>query len=60
MEFNGEASLVFVENQGTGLFLEDEADLASYRLALGNILNAALAPPATVDLLAALVAESPS
>ena len=60
LEFNGESSLVFVENQGTGLFLEDEADLASYRLALGNILNAALAPPATVDLLAALVAESPS
>ncbi len=60
LEFNGEASLVFVENHRTGLFLEDEADLAGYRLALGNILNAALAPPATVDLLAALVAENPS
>jgi transcriptional regulator with XRE-family HTH domain len=60
LEFNGEASLVFVENHRTGLFLEDTADLAGYRLALGNILNAALAPPATVDLLAALVAESPS
>ncbi len=60
LEFNGEGALVFVENQGTGLFLEDEADLAGYRLALGNILNAALAPPATVDLLAALVAETPS
>ena len=60
LEFDGEASLVFVENHRTGLFLEDEADLAGYRLALGNILNAALAPPATVDLLAALVAENPS
>ncbi len=60
LEFDGEATLVFVENQRTGLFLEEAADLAAYRLALGNILNAALAPPATVELLAALAAESPS
>ncbi len=60
LEFNGEAALVHVENHRTGLFLEEAADLAGYRLALGNILNAALAPPATVELLAALVVESPS
>ncbi|MDQ3887191.1 MAG: helix-turn-helix domain-containing protein [Actinomycetota bacterium] len=60
LEFDGESALVFVENHRTGLFLEEAADLAGYRLALGNILNAALAPPATVELLAALAAESPN
>jgi hypothetical protein len=35
-------------------------DLAGYPLALRNILDAAHAPPAKVDLLAALAAESPS
>ncbi|MFN2495600.1 MAG: helix-turn-helix domain-containing protein [Pseudonocardiaceae bacterium] len=60
LEFDGDAGLVLVENHRTGLFLEEAADLAGYRLALGNILNAAHAPPATVDLLAALAAESPS
>ena len=60
LEFDGEAALVHVENQRTGLFLEEAADLAGYRLALGNILNVALAPPASVELIAALAAESPS
>jgi transcriptional regulator with XRE-family HTH domain len=57
LEFAEEPALVFVENQSTGLFLEEEADLAAYRVALGNILNAALAPPATAELIVQLAAE---
>jgi len=49
-----------VENQSTGLFLEEEADLAAYRLALGTILYSALAPAATIEFIAALAAEGPS
>ncbi len=60
LEFAEEPALVFVENQSTGLFLEEEADLAAYRLALGTILYAALAPPATIEFIAALAAEGPS
>jgi hypothetical protein len=51
---------VYQENHGTELFLEEEADLAAYRLALGTILYAALAPPATIEFIAALAAECPS
>jgi hypothetical protein len=46
-----------MENQSTGLFLEEEVDLAAYRLALGTILNAALAPAATTELVAQIAAE---
>ncbi|MCA1674202.1 MAG: hypothetical protein LC799_19100 [Actinobacteria bacterium] len=46
-----------MENQSTGLFLEEEADLSAYRLALGAILTVALAPPATIEFIAALGAE---
>ncbi len=56
LEFDEEPALVFVENQGTGLFLE-EVDLAAYRVALGNILNAALAPAATTELITQIAAE---
>ncbi|MGH3841926.1 MAG: helix-turn-helix domain-containing protein [Pseudonocardiaceae bacterium] len=57
LEFAEEPALVFVENQETGLFLEEEGDLAAYRLALGTILNAALAPAATTELIAQITAE---
>lgn len=57
LEFAEEPALVFIENQSTGLFLEEEADLAAYRLALGTILNAALAPAATVELIIQIAAE---
>jgi len=60
LEFAEEPALVHVENHCTGLFLEEEADLAAYRVALGTILAAALAPPATIELIAALAAEGPS
>jgi transcriptional regulator with XRE-family HTH domain len=53
LEFADEPDLVHVENQGTGMFLEEDADLASYRLALRNILTMSLAPAATMELIAA-------
>jgi hypothetical protein len=60
LEFAEEPALVYQENHGTELFLEEEADLAAYRLALGTILYSALAPPATIEFIAALAAECPS
>jgi Domain of unknown function (DUF5753)/Helix-turn-helix domain len=58
LEFAEEPALVHVENQVTGMFLEEEADLAGYRLALRNILNVALAPAATAELIGVIAAES--
>lgn len=58
LEFAEEPALVHVENQITGMFLEEEADLTGYRLALRNILNVSLAPAATADLIASIAAES--
>lgn len=57
LEFAEEPALVFMENQSTGLFLEEEVDLAAYRLALGTILNTALAPAATTELIAQIATE---
>lgn len=57
LEFADDPALVFVENHGTGLFLEEEAELSAYRLALGTILHAALAPAATLELIAQIAAE---
>jgi transcriptional regulator with XRE-family HTH domain len=57
LEFAEEPALAYLENHGTELFLEEEADLAAYRLALGNILHAALAPAATVELITQIAAE---
>ncbi len=57
LEFAEEPALVYLANQSTEMFLEEEADLAAYRLALGNILNAALAPAATAELITQIAAE---
>jgi transcriptional regulator with XRE-family HTH domain len=57
LEFDIEPDLVFVENQDTGLFLDEEADISAYRLALRNILDVALAPAATADLIVSIAAE---
>jgi transcriptional regulator with XRE-family HTH domain len=57
LEFVEEPTLVFVENQNLGLFLEDEADILAYRLALTNILRVALASDATADLIASIAAD---
>jgi transcriptional regulator with XRE-family HTH domain len=42
LEFTEEPDLVFVENHGTNMFLEEDRHLAAYRLALSNILAVAL------------------
>ncbi|MGQ0776630.1 MAG: helix-turn-helix domain-containing protein [Pseudonocardiales bacterium] len=57
MEFAEEPALVYLENHSTEMFLEEEADLSAYRLALGTILHAALAPAATAELIAQIAAE---
>ncbi|MBV9142274.1 MAG: helix-turn-helix domain-containing protein [Pseudonocardiales bacterium] len=57
LEFAEEPALVYMENHGTEMFLEEEADVAAYRVALGNILQAALAPAATTELIAQIVTE---
>lgn len=57
LEFAEDPDLVHVENQITGMFLEEDADLAGYRLALRNILNVALAPDATAALIDTIAAE---
>ncbi len=57
LELAEEPDLVHVENQITGMFLEEHADLTGYRLALRNILSVALAPDATAELIEAIAAE---
>ncbi|MGH3826168.1 MAG: helix-turn-helix domain-containing protein [Pseudonocardiaceae bacterium] len=57
LEFAEEPALVHVENHNTCLFLEEETDLAAYRLALGTILSTALAPAATTELITQIVAD---
>jgi hypothetical protein len=47
-----------MENHETGMFLEEDADVASYRLALRNILSVSLAPAATLELIATIAAEA--
>jgi transcriptional regulator with XRE-family HTH domain len=58
LDFESEPGLVFVENHETGIFLDDEADLAGYRLAMRNILNLALAADATNEMIFSVTAET--
>jgi transcriptional regulator with XRE-family HTH domain len=57
MEFTEEPALVYVENHGTEMFLDEEPDLTTYRLVLENILHSALAPAATLELISQIAAE---
>lgn len=57
LELADEPDLMHVENQITGMFLEEDADLSGYRLALRNILGAALAPSATALLIDSIIVE---
>ncbi|MGH3564704.1 MAG: helix-turn-helix domain-containing protein [Pseudonocardia sp.] len=57
LEFAEEPALIYLENHSTVLFLEEEADVAAYRLALGTILQTALAPAATAELIVQIAAE---
>jgi transcriptional regulator with XRE-family HTH domain len=57
MDFADEPTVVHVENQTLGLFLEEKEDLASYRLAMGNILGKALTPAESATFIAAVAEE---
>ncbi|HET9140571.1 helix-turn-helix transcriptional regulator [Actinophytocola sp.] len=58
LEFADEASMGFVENHDTGLFIEEGVELERYRLAMRNILGLALSPDESAGLVAAVAAES--
>ena len=58
LEFLEEPTLVFVENQNTGLFLEDDVDILAYRVAFTNILGVTLASDATADLIMSITGDS--
>ncbi|MFC4854682.1 helix-turn-helix domain-containing protein [Actinophytocola glycyrrhizae] len=57
LEFEDEPSLVYTENQVTSMFLDEKEDVAAYRVALGNILNEALEPAESAQLIASLAEE---
>jgi transcriptional regulator with XRE-family HTH domain len=57
LEFEDEPSLVYTENQVTSMFLDEKEDIAAYRVALGNILNEALEPAESAELIAKLADE---
>lgn len=57
LEFEDEPSLVFIENHHFGMFLDEKEDIAAYRVALGNILNEALEPAKSAELIANLAEE---
>lgn len=57
IELADEPHLVHIENQITGMFLEEDADLNGYRLALRNILGVALAADATATLIDTIATE---
>lgn len=57
MDFTDEPSLVYLENQTSCTFLDEQADVAAYRAALSNILNVALEPAESVELIAKLAAD---
>jgi transcriptional regulator with XRE-family HTH domain len=57
MDFEDEPSLAYFENQSTSMFLDEKEDLAAYRVALGNILNEALEPVESAQLIASLADE---
>ena len=51
LEFFEEPDLVHVENHGSGLFLEEQSELAVYKLALTNITSTALKPHESAELI---------
>jgi hypothetical protein len=57
LDFADEPSLAYIENHHFGMFLDEKQDIAAYRVALGNILNVALKPAESVELISTLAAE---
>lgn len=57
LDFDDEPSLVYIENHHFGMFMDEKEDIAAYRVALGNILNEALKPAESAQLIAQLAEE---
>lgn len=57
LEFAEEPSLAFIENHHVDMFLGEKEDVAAYRVALGNILNEALQPAESVELISKIAGE---
>ncbi|HEV8562805.1 MAG TPA: helix-turn-helix transcriptional regulator [Actinophytocola sp.] len=57
LEFTEEPSLVYLENHHVGMFLDEKEDIAAYRVALGNILNEALKPAESLELISEIAGE---
>jgi transcriptional regulator with XRE-family HTH domain len=57
VDFAAEPSLVYIENHTTCMFLDEKEDIAAYRLALGNILNEALKPADSAELITQIAGE---
>jgi transcriptional regulator with XRE-family HTH domain len=58
LDFSEEPSLVFIENHHFGMFLDEKEDIAAYRVALSNILNRALEPMDSVELISTIATET--
>jgi hypothetical protein len=58
LDFPEEPSLVFIENHHFGMFLDEKEDIAAYRVALSNILNRALEPMDSVELISTIATET--
>jgi transcriptional regulator with XRE-family HTH domain len=52
LDFEHEPSVVHVENQTTGLFLEQTEEIAAYRQVLSNIASKALSAEESIELIA--------
>lgn len=52
MDFESEPSVVYVENQTLGLFLEQAEEIAAFRQSLSNIASKALSAEESIDVIA--------
>lgn len=57
LDFAEEPSLVYIENHHFGMFMDEKEDIAAYRVALSNILNEALEPAESAELITRLAGE---
>ncbi|MER2093751.1 MAG: Scr1 family TA system antitoxin-like transcriptional regulator, partial [Saccharopolyspora rectivirgula] len=57
LEFFEEPDLVYLENHGTEMFLEEDADVSAYRRAFAQIQSVALTPEDSLCRIQQLVDE---
>jgi transcriptional regulator with XRE-family HTH domain len=57
LDFTTDPSIVHVEERTTGLFLDDSAKVARYKLTLDTLTNVALDPKASMRLLRSIAAD---